>query len=87
MKIKNSRVTCDVERLKYEEISKQHKEEFENRLVSVNINELSTNEVYTHISKIITSIAQHIFGKYRFKKEPCIINDIVNMCSNKKKLK
>ena len=60
--------------------STEYKDELENKLVSVNIDELSTNEGYTQISKIITSTAQNNLGKYRSKKQAWITDDILNMC-------
>ena len=61
-KNQNSRVRFDVEKLKNREIRKNDNDELENKLVSVNIDEVSINEEYTHISNIITLIAQYILG-------------------------
>ena len=76
-----------VEKLNNGEIIKEYKDELENKLVSVNIDELSYNKGYTQITKIISSTAQHILGKYRAKKQLWITDNILNMCDIRRSLK
>ena len=64
-----------------------NKDELEVTLKNINIDELSTENAYIQISKSKTDTAQHILGIYRLRKQPCITDEILELCDKRRSLK
>ena len=72
---KSNRIRFDLEKLNNTHTGNK----LEAKLTNINIDELSTDNVYIQISKLITDTAQHILGKYRLRKQPCITDEILEL--------
>lgn len=53
----------------------------------LNISKWDRTTAYTQIEDIITSIANKTISKYRIRKQPMMITDILDLCDKKRTLK
>ena len=56
-------------------------------LGKINISQCDITTAYTKIENILTSSVSKPIGKYRYKKQPWMKNDILDLCNKRRTLK
>ena len=80
-------VITNLEKLNNTHTGDEYKHELEAKLKNINIYEVFTDNAYIQISKSKTNTAQHILGKYRLRKQPWIMDEILELCDKRRGLK
>ena len=64
------------------------KKQIDGKLIDLKLEELnSTDEIVKQLNSVITDSANNILGKYRQKKQRWIIDELLDMCDLRRKLK